>query len=124
MNKIVRKAQHAGPGKLYHDDPLILNKQMNSYLADSDTKYMPKGDFLFKALIGPHANMIYSGKTAAKAYKYMAENVDKFDRVVLIGPSHYAPLLRLATTTADIWETPLGDINIDQDTIDAFIKFS
>ena len=86
---------------------------MNSYLADSDTKYMPEDDFLFKALIGPHANMIYSGRTAAKAYKYLAENVDKFDRVVLFGPSHYAPLKRLATTTADIWETPLGDINID-----------
>ena len=85
---------------------------------------MPRDNFLFKALIAPHANMRYSGETAAKAFKYMAQNVDKFDRVVLLGPSHYAPFKRIGTTTADIWETPLGDINIDQDTIDAFIKFS
>ena len=41
MNKIVRKAAHAGPGKLYHSNPKILNAQLNKFLANADTQYMP-----------------------------------------------------------------------------------
>ena len=41
---------------------------------------------LLKAVIGPHAGFDYSGATAAWAYK----NIDatKYNRVVLLGPSH------------------------------------
>ena len=70
-----------------------------------------------KAIIGPHAGLAYSGPTAAWAYKNLAQQVAGFDRVVLIGPSHKVYLDWIGTTACDEWATPLGNIRVDEETV-------
>ena len=77
----------------------------------------PTGSKL-KALIGPHAGYAYSGPTAAWAYRNLAQSASEFDRVVLLGPSHKVYLDFLATTAASAWATPLGNLTVDEQTID------
>lgn len=68
-----------------------------------------------KAIIVPHAGVIFSGPTAGRVYKLVknpqAENIS---RVLLIGPSHYAGFDFAALAKDEMWEGPFGDIKIDQ----------
>jgi len=70
-----------------------------------------------KALIAPHAGYIYSGPVAASAYASLRRVRDTIERVVLLGPSHRVGFLGLATSSADTFSTPLGDIPIDTETV-------
>jgi len=70
-----------------------------------------------KALIAPHAGYIYSGPVAASAYARLRKVRDSIERVVLLGPSHRVGFPGLATSSADTFRTPLGDIPVDTDTV-------
>ncbi len=72
-----------------------------------------------KALIVPHAGYIYSGPTAAAGYATLQSWSDRYERVVLLGPCHRVPVLGLATSGADAFRTPLGDVPVDTDAIAA-----
>lgn len=79
---ITREAGKAGTW--YTDDAEELGEEVDYYLSLAE-KTAPEGKF--KALIGPHAGLSYSGPTNGWAYK----NVDptNYSRVVMIGPSHH-----------------------------------
>lgn len=66
-----------------------------------------------KAIIAPHAGYIYSGQTAAHAFKCFLK-VKTIKQVVVVAPSHQYAFDGIATTAADQFETPLGKISIDQ----------
>jgi len=66
-----------------------------------------------KALIAPHAGYVYSGPTAAAAFRLLKATASQIRRVVLIGPSHRVPFRGLAVPSVDAFETPLGRIPID-----------
>lgn len=67
-------------------------------------------------LISPHAGYVYSGQTAAHAYHQLRPG--QFGTVVLIGPSHRAWLRDYAVNAEDAFETPLGQVFLDQDLIE------
>jgi MEMO1 family protein len=67
-----------------------------------------------KAIIVPHAGYIYSGQTAAVAYASLASLKDKIRRVVLLGPVHRIPVRGLALPGVDAFETPIGNVMLDQ----------
>jgi hypothetical protein len=67
-----------------------------------------------KAIIAPHAGYIYSGPIAGTAYAALRGDRDVIRRIVLLGPSHYAPLHGLATSSAAAFATPLGDVPLDR----------
>ena len=90
---------------------------MAGYLASADLTLPNEGKF--KALIGPHAGLRYSGPNAAWAYKNMAAKVGDIDRVVLLGPSHKVYLDWIATTACQEWQTPLGNIKVDEEVINS-----
>ena len=71
-----------------------------------------------KAIISPHAGYIYSGPTAAAAYRPLMPAADKVRRVVLLGPSHFVWFQGLAAPRYDAFETPLGTLAVDGDAID------
>jgi len=71
-------------------------------------------------LIGPHAGFRYSGPTAAWAYINI-RNPEKYKRVFLMGPSHKVFLDFIATTSCSEWETPLGNLKVDHDTINELL---
>ncbi|MCK5395141.1 MAG: AmmeMemoRadiSam system protein B [Gammaproteobacteria bacterium] len=72
-----------------------------------------------KAIIVPHAGYIYSGPTAAAAYASLASVSDSIKRVILLGPVHRVPVRGLALPGADVFATPLGEIQIDKDAVAA-----
>lgn len=66
-----------------------------------------------QALIAPHAGYVYSGSTAATAYRCLQPYRDTIRRVVLLGPAHRVAFAGMAVPEADAFATPLGDIAID-----------
>lgn len=68
-----------------------------------------------KVLVVPHAGYQYSGIVAAEAYKQLAGS--HYRRVVLLGPAHRVPVHGMALPEAEAFQTPLGTIPLDTDTI-------
>jgi hypothetical protein len=48
---------------------------------------------------------------------------DSVERVVLVGPSHFVGFEGLAVSDADFFETPLGEIPIDVDSVQRLVRF-
>jgi AmmeMemoRadiSam system protein B/AmmeMemoRadiSam system protein A len=69
------------------------------------------------ALIEPHAGYVYSGETAARGFRWLRGA--RYERVLLLGPSHYASFRGAALADADALRTPLGDVPIDREAVDA-----
>lgn len=63
-------------------------------------------------VIAPHAGYSYSGPTAAYAYRHIDPN--RVKRVFILGPSHHYYLAGCAVSKHKSYETPLGDLEIDQ----------
>lgn len=68
-----------------------------------------------KALIVPHAGYIYSGAIAATAYATLLPVATTIKRVILLGPTHRVAVRGLALPSADIFDTPLGQVKLDTD---------
>lgn len=106
----MKKRKPAVAGMFYPGNPQDLKAEIDSYLeAAIDSGIKPK------ALIGPHAGTIYSGPIAASAYITLRSLKEQIKRVILLGPAHHVPVRGLAASSADIFETPLGEIPIDKD---------
>ena len=76
----------------------------------------PSGEFSRQRIYGivsPHAGYVYSGAVAANGY-YETSSMN-FDRIVMIGPNHYGIGTGLATARNGIWETPLGEVEVDSE---------
>ncbi len=72
-----------------------------------------------KAIIVPHAGYIYSGPVAASAYATLTPLRHTIKRVILLGPVHRFPVHGLALPGVDVFATPLGEIEIDQNAVTA-----
>ena len=99
-NTLLRKAIYAG--SFYPIDKKVLSKMINGFLSKANSKKI-EGEL--KALIVPHAGYIYSGLTAAFAYKILEKSTQ--DRIILLGPSHY-DYFKGELGFIGAWETPLG----------------
>ncbi|HEY6364056.1 MAG TPA: AmmeMemoRadiSam system protein B [Candidatus Binatia bacterium] len=60
----------------------------------------------------PHAGYIYSGSCAAHLYACLDNSIK---RVILLGVNHQARGHRVALSSADFWQTPLGWVKVDQE---------
>jgi len=114
----IRKA--AVSGQFYPDDPQILRETITDLLKSS-SKSIPCQP---KAIIVPHAGYIYSGLPAAAAFSCLAPFKDKITRIVLFGPAHRIGFSGLATSSADYFETPLGNISLDLESNQSVLTLS
>ncbi len=64
------------------------------------------------ALVSPHAGYVYSGGVAAHSYALLKGR--KFDRVVVISPSHVEAFNFSSVYDGDAYATPLGTIPVDK----------
>ncbi len=97
-------------GQFYPGDPVELTKTIAGYFSNV-AKVDVEGQIL--ALIVPHAGYMYSGQVAAYAYKVL--EVQSFDTVVVISPSHTGFFPGVAVFDGGTYRTPLGDIPVDID---------
>lgn len=113
-SRTLRKASHAGDW--YTDNGQQLDAELSAWLKDVEP-----ANGLFpvegcKAIIAPHAGYTYSGRTAAWAYKSI--NTTGIKRVFILGPSHHLYLEGCALSTCKEYDTPIGKLPLDLDTID------
>ncbi len=74
------------------------------------------------ALIQPHAGYFYSAQTAACGLKSTDK---KYERVVIIGPSHRVAMDEiLSVPRVTHYETPLGQIEVDTEFVEGLLKHS
>jgi AmmeMemoRadiSam system protein B len=101
-------------GYFYDADPLRLQHHVSQLLnaAPADSGSLPR------VLIVPHAGYVYSGSTAAFAYKCLALDRDQVKRVLLIGPAHRVYVGGMAIPSVDRFATPLGEIPLDREGLD------
>ncbi len=100
-------------GLFYAEDARQLRADINSMLAAVENRGPAP-----KALIVPHAGYIYSGPVAASAYASLAPLRDRIHRVVLLGPAHRVALRGLASSSAQVFLTPLGGVPLDRPIIE------
>ncbi|KAI7905590.1 MEMO1 family [Cokeromyces recurvatus] len=113
-----RAATHAG--SWYTANKTQLTNELHSYFnkAEKEFTFQKHQSFPIKgvrAIIGPHAGFRYSGPTAAFAYK--AVDTTNIKRVFLLGPSHHAYIDGCCLSKCDVYETPLGDIQLDKEVL-------
>jgi len=104
-------------GMFYPANSQELQNMLQEMLEHAEFK-----DIKPRALIAPHAGYIYSGEIAASAYKQLEPLKNEFNRVVLLGPSHRVPFIGCAVSKADYFRTPLGDITLDRNAIQALSR--
>jgi AmmeMemoRadiSam system protein B/AmmeMemoRadiSam system protein A len=95
-------------GSFYPADPKELGSMLDGFLA----KAAPPPLQNVVAISAPHAGYIYSGPVAA--YSYALLKGRKFDRVVVIAPSHYEAFNFSSVYDGDAYLTPFGQVPIDK----------
>jgi AmmeMemoRadiSam system protein B len=108
----VRKAAVAG--QFYEADPTVLQQHIDDLMSEAGSKNSARP----KVLVVPHAGYIYSGPTAARAYRCLQTQPDEIRRVVLFGPAHRVYLEGMAVPSVDMFATPLGNVPLDRQVID------
>jgi AmmeMemoRadiSam system protein B len=80
-------------------------------LVDGYLRAVPSVPVGTRAVVSPHAGLVFSGAVAAHAYA--AAHAAAPSVVVLVGPSHYAAFPGAAVTSAGVFETPLGPLAVE-----------
>lgn len=111
----VREAVLAGTW--YPSDPIELRQQIEGFLKRVSPQNIP-GSLL--TLLAPHAGTVFSGQTAAHAYKLLEGR--KMETVVVIAPSHHARFSGVSVYDRGGFRTPLGLVPLDEDLVSALKK--
>ncbi len=109
--EFVRKPAVAGA--FYPSEPGVLERFVKRAVSAAPAVPVRKGDIV--GVISPHAGYIYSGSTAGKAFGLLRGN--RYDLVVLIGPSHFVRLGGVAVFSGRAFATPLGNVEVDRTAI-------
>jgi hypothetical protein len=94
-------------GSFYPADPAELGRMIEGFLA----KASPPALDGVVALVSPHAGYEFAGPVAA--YSYALLKGRKFDRVVIIAPSHYEAFGFSSVYDGAAYTTPLGQVHVD-----------
>jgi hypothetical protein len=95
-------------GSWYPSSRDRLRREVDEYLARADVPGVPRPP---RAVVAPHAGLMYSGPVAAHAYK--AASAGSYAAIVLVGPSHFVPFRGVSIWPSGAWETPLGPVSVD-----------
>jgi AmmeMemoRadiSam system protein B len=111
--------QPAVAGQFYPADPDELRRMLDEFVAQAT---VPNLSGQIVALIAPHAGYIYSGKVAAHSYALLKGQ--KFERVVVIAPSHFEAFPFNSVYNGDAYATPLGNVEVDKEFAAKLAKMS
>jgi AmmeMemoRadiSam system protein B len=104
-------------GMFYDDSSVTLRKFVDELLEQAR---IPEIKGTVKAVVSPHAGYVYSGFTAAHAYKLLRGQ--KYDCVIAVGPSHREYFDYVSIYEGDAYETPLGEVQINNDVRSELLK--
>jgi MEMO1 family protein len=95
-------------GQWYPGERMRLAEAVDAHVAAADLEGLAAHP---RALVAPHAGLMYSGPVAAYAYKLAQRS--HYAAVVLVGPSHFVPFRGVSIWPRGAWDTPLGAIAVD-----------
>jgi AmmeMemoRadiSam system protein B len=106
-----RKAAVAGLFYPGHKD--TLSQTVGDLMTEASQDEPPVREGL-KAIIVPHAGYIYSGLTAARAFRRVSV---KPKRIILVGPAHRAYVNGISAGAYSSYSCPMGSLEVDGDAI-------
>ncbi|RKF63070.1 Protein MEMO1 [Erysiphe neolycopersici] len=116
----IRPASHAG--SWYSSCPNVLSTEIDNWLSQTRTSTNDVTESVpvsnARIIIAPHAGYAYSGPAAAYAYASLSVTPST-RRIFLLGPSHTLYLTKCALSTHSYYETPIGNLPIDNSTVAA-----
>ncbi len=95
-------------GRFYPDNPKRLTTDIRSYTDASETKLEALG------CVVPHAGYMFSGHVAGAVYA----RLQLPRRYIILCPNHTGMGKPLAIMSRGVWETPLGNVEVDQELAD------
>lgn len=101
----------AWAGQFYPDNKNDLQRMLDAFFQNTEKV---TGNVL--GLVAPHAGYIYSGQTAAHAYKQIEGHQP--ETVVVLSPSHAAFIQGVSFFDGERYETALGEIAVDREKIE------
>jgi hypothetical protein len=99
-------------GSWYPGAPSILRRDIENYF-DLVPDWEWEGEGEVVGLIAPHAGYTYSGQVAANAYKLIRGQ--KYDAVIVVGPSHRVAFHGVSIFSKGAYETPLGIVPVAEE---------
>jgi MEMO1 family protein len=116
---IVMKVRHpAWAGQFYPESASVLRQEIATFLSIAPSIDV---ESRIVGLVSPHAGYLYSGQTAATAFKQIKGN--SYKAVVVIAPSHAVSINGVSAYDGDFYDTPLGRIPVDVDSIRLLADF-
>ena len=97
-------------GQFYDAEASLLSAAIEGFLTDLPEARTADGDI--RAIIVPHAGYVYSGRTAAHAYRLVRGK--PYETVVIIGPSHRFGFEGCSIYAKGGFRTPLGTAVVDE----------
>lgn len=106
-------------GTWYPANPEKLKGQITEFLSKAGGEPV-QGEVV--GLLVPHAGYRYSGQVAAFGFRHLEGT--NFNRVILIGPSHYVGFKGIAVDIQSGYRTPLGTTPVDKDFVNELLGSS
>ncbi|MEO5379068.1 MAG: AmmeMemoRadiSam system protein B [Magnetococcus sp. DMHC-6] len=105
-------------GMFYPERPEVLRTMVRQFLAQ-----VPVGKGSPCAMIAPHAGYVYSGYTAACAYRTLSvAQISSPRRVFVLAPSHRCRLVGVSVGNYRAYATPLGEVSLDEEIIQRLLQ--
>lgn len=100
-------------GTFYPNEADILRSEIDGLMDAALHSDAVSGDVSPKAIIVPHAGLMFSGSLAALGFATVRALKDTIKRIVIIGPAHRMAFQGIALARADQFATPLGNMRCD-----------
>lgn len=115
-------------GLFYESDPQALKERIEwAFTHALGPGKVPKASSTRRkesiGFVSPHAGYVYSGPVAAHTYAKIAEEGNP-DTFVILGPNHTGYGAAIAVWAEGSWETPLGEVPVDEELAAEIIKNS
>jgi hypothetical protein len=104
-------------GSFYPGSAENLSRAVSGLLASARSSERAS----LSGIIVPHAGYVYSGSVAARAFASMPVVKNRFQRCVIVGPSHFVPFIGIAAPSHAAFATPLGEMPVDTDAVKALV---
>ncbi|MEQ8286879.1 AmmeMemoRadiSam system protein B [Thalassospira sp.] len=100
-------------GSFYPADADILRSEIDGLIDAALHSDVTQDDAIPKAIIVPHAGLMFSGAIAALGFATVRALKGKIKRILIIGPAHRMAFQGIALAKADGFATPLGNLRCD-----------
>ena len=95
-------------GTFYSANAEELKNQISNFAKESKNTYVVSA----RAVIVPHAGLIYSGRLAYEGISQLDKNIKN---LFIFAPAHRVGFEGCVLTGFEVWQTPLGEIEINND---------